>query len=46
MKYWLACARGLEYLLVDELKRSAPTRAAAGVAGVSAEAIPGSPIAP
>jgi 23S rRNA (guanine2445-N2)-methyltransferase / 23S rRNA (guanine2069-N7)-methyltransferase len=41
MKYWLACARGLEYLLVDELKALGATRAAAGVAGVSAEGDPG-----
>ena len=40
MKFWLACARGLEYLLVDELKALGAMRAAAGVAGVSAEGDP------
>jgi len=37
VKYWLACARGLEYLLADELLALGAARAAAGVAGVNAE---------
>jgi 23S rRNA (guanine2445-N2)-methyltransferase / 23S rRNA (guanine2069-N7)-methyltransferase len=40
MKFWLACARGLEYLLVEELQALGASRAAAGVAGVSAEGEP------
>ena len=40
MKFWLACARGLEYLLADELTALGATRAAAGSAGVNAEGDP------
>jgi len=43
VKFWLACARGLEYLLADELKLLGADRAAAGVAGVTAEGDPGLP---
>ena len=43
MKYWLACARGLEYLLADELTHLGASRAAAGTAGVSAEGEEGLP---
>jgi 23S rRNA (guanine2445-N2)-methyltransferase / 23S rRNA (guanine2069-N7)-methyltransferase len=37
MKFWLACARGLEYLLADELLALGADKAGAGVAGVTAE---------
>jgi 23S rRNA (guanine2445-N2)-methyltransferase / 23S rRNA (guanine2069-N7)-methyltransferase len=43
VKFWLACARGLEYLLADELVALGATRAGAGVAGVNAEGDPGLP---
>jgi 23S rRNA (guanine2445-N2)-methyltransferase / 23S rRNA (guanine2069-N7)-methyltransferase len=43
VKFWLACARGLEYLLADELTSLGATRAAAGSAGVSAEGDEGLP---
>jgi len=43
VKFWLACARGLEYLLADELSALGASRAAAGSAGVSAEGDPALP---
>ena len=40
MKLYVACARGLEYLLVDELLALGATRATAASAGVNVEAEP------
>ncbi|MBB5016305.1 bifunctional 23S rRNA (guanine(2069)-N(7))-methyltransferase RlmK/23S rRNA (guanine(2445)-N(2))-methyltransferase RlmL [Rehaibacterium terrae] len=37
MKFFFPCAKGLEYLLVDELLALGATRASAAVAGVNAE---------
>ncbi|MEO8160978.1 MAG: THUMP domain-containing protein, partial [Arenimonas sp.] len=38
MKFYVACARGLEYLLADELSALGATRATAASAGVNVEA--------
>ncbi len=38
MKFWFACARGLEYLLADEMSALGATRVGAGTAGVNVEA--------
>ena len=37
MKFFVACAKGLEYLLVDELVALGATRATAATAGVNVE---------
>jgi 23S rRNA (guanine2445-N2)-methyltransferase / 23S rRNA (guanine2069-N7)-methyltransferase len=38
VKFFVACAKSLEYLLADEMQALGATRAAAAVAGVNVEA--------
>ena len=39
MKFFVACAKGLEYLLVDELLAMGATRATAATAGANVEGV-------